>query len=107
MPTILRPGYLNQQMLEEVIGEVQIDPGILAADSKIRPKAPGMRYRHYAPHGDLAIVEGSMEDVIQKINDLVRIRYIRRKKKQGVICTDETFSPIQPGKDKEYWDTLQ
>lgn len=99
VPTILRPGYLNQQMLEAVIGEVQIDPGILAADSKIRPKAPGMRYRHYAPHGDLAIVEGSMEDVIQKINDLVRIR-TSEGKKAGVICTDETFSRYSRGKIK-------
>ena len=33
VPTILRPGYINQQMLEEVIGEVHVDPGLIASDS--------------------------------------------------------------------------
>lgn len=49
VPVILRPGYLNRQMLEEILGTVKVDPGIREENAKVRPKAPGMRYRHYAP----------------------------------------------------------
>ena len=48
-PRILRPGYITKEMLEEVVGEVWTDPTILDATCTERPKAPGMRYRHYAP----------------------------------------------------------
>lgn len=41
IPTILRPGYYNKEMLEKVLGTVRVDPGILAEDSHVRPKAPG------------------------------------------------------------------
>lgn len=99
IPTILRPGYLNQQMLEAVIGEVRLDPGILSADSSLRPKAPGMRYKHYAPRADLAVVEGSMEKVVEKINILTRKR-LDEGDGVGIICTDETFSRYPLGKIK-------
>ena len=47
VPMILRPGYITKEMLEEVLGEeVRIDPGIIAADSTKKPKAPGMKYKH-------------------------------------------------------------
>lgn len=36
----------------------------------MHPKAPGMKYRHYAPKADLAIVEGPEEAVVKKINEL-------------------------------------
>jgi L-threonylcarbamoyladenylate synthase len=56
VPTILRPGYITKEMLDRVLGSVDVDRTILSADSGIRPKAPGMKYRHYAPKGDLKIV---------------------------------------------------
>lgn len=40
-PTILRPGYITKEMLSEILGEVEIDRGILSAGSDIAPKAPG------------------------------------------------------------------
>lgn len=51
IPTILRPGYITRAMLEEVVGPVTIDKAILAEheDPNLRPKAPGMKYKHYAP----------------------------------------------------------
>ena len=58
IPTILRPGYYNKEMLEKVLGTVRVDPGILAEDSHVRPKAPGMRYKHYAPKADLTDYPG-------------------------------------------------
>ena len=49
IPTILRPGHINEEMLEGILGEVRMDQGLIAEDMDIRQKAPGMKYRHYAP----------------------------------------------------------
>lgn len=91
VPMILRPGYITKEQLEAVIGEVKTDPGIIAADSAQRPKAPGMKYRHYAPKASLTVVEGSREAVIEKINTLTE-QMQAEGKKVGVIATDETGS---------------
>lgn len=75
IPMILRPGYITREMLEEVIGDVAVDPGLINDEENVRPKAPGMKYTHYAPKGILSIVEGdSAEMVVQSINRLVRER---------------------------------
>lgn len=90
IPMILRPGYITKEMLEEALGEeVRMDPGLIASDSAQRPKAPGMKYKHYAPKADLVLVEGETNRVIEKINELV---YEKQKEGQqvGVIATDET-----------------
>lgn len=73
-PMILRPGYITKEMLEEVIGPVKVDPVILAEteDPAMRPKAPGMKYKHYAPKGSLTIVEGKRDAVAGEINRLIR-----------------------------------
>ncbi len=97
VPMILRPGYITKEMLEEVLGkEVQIDPGILATDttdpSKAgqKPKAPGMRYKHYAPKADLVLVEGDTDKVVAEINSLVKAAQ-EKECRVGVIATDETM----------------
>ena len=90
MPMILRPGYITQQMLEDVLGEeVKIDPGIIASDSLTKPKAPGMKYKHYAPKADLVLVDGDADKVVRKINELVQAKKDAGQK-VGVIATDET-----------------
>lgn len=69
-PQILRPGYITKAMLEQVLGEVTVDATILQSqeDCGQAPKAPGMKYRHYAPAGDLLIVKGNPECVAAYIN---------------------------------------
>lgn len=95
VPMILRPGYITKEMLEEVLGEeVRIDPGIIAADSTKKPKAPGMKYKHYAPKADLVLVEGEQETVVAEINALVREKQAAGLK-VGVVATDETESLYQ------------
>ena len=90
-PMILRPGYITQEMLQEVLGEkVCMDPGIIASDSTRKPKAPGMKYKHYAPKADLVLVEGETDKVVARINELVREKQ-QLGQKVGVIATDETF----------------
>lgn len=59
VPTILRPGFITKAMLSEIVGEVEIDKAIIEPDLNIRPKAPGMKYTHYAPQGTLSIVEAA------------------------------------------------
>ena len=93
-PTILRPGYITKEMLEKVLGEVDVDRTIIAPNSGIRPKAPGMKYRHYAPQGDLAIVEGSPEHVVSYINEACG-KAKAEGKVTGIICTDETRDRYQ------------
>lgn len=89
VPTILRPGYVTQDMLTETLGLVDVDRTILDANSHQTPKAPGMKYRHYAPKGNLSIVEGEPERVVSYINE--RISALQKEgRKTGVIATDET-----------------
>lgn len=94
VPMVLRPGYITKEMLSRVIGEVRDDPGLIGADSNIRPKAPGMKYKHYAPKAELMLVTGSRDRVIEKINKLVQEKEAQGKK-AGVIATDETREAYQ------------
>ena len=91
IPTILRPGYVTQDMLSETLGLVDMDRTILDANSHQAPKAPGMKYRHYAPRGNLSIVEGEPERVISYINEKLSILQ-KEGRKTGVIATDETVA---------------
>ncbi len=89
-PMILRPGYITPEMLSEVLQEeVVIDPGIIAADDTRKPKAPGMKYKHYAPKAEMTIVDGAQDAVIHKINELTAAKRAEGKK-VAVIATDET-----------------
>ena len=96
VPVVLRPGYISLEMLREVLGEVRMDKGLLITDSSVRPKAPGMKYRHYAPKADLSIVEGTQEEVIDCINRLTR-EAAAKGLKAGIIATDETRAQYASG----------
>ncbi len=91
-PMILRPGYITREMLEEALNrEVVWDRAIIDSDSKEPPKAPGMKYRHYAPKADLTIVEGDIAKVVERINILGE-EAIEQGRRVGVIATKETDS---------------
>lgn len=96
IPTVLRPGAINLDMLTKVLGEVRMDPGLEQENEHVRPKAPGMRYRHYAPKAQLAIVEGDTDAVIEKINALTESK-LAEGKKVGIISTDETYYRYKNG----------
>ena len=81
-------------MLQEVLGDVRMDKGLIKPDSKVHPKAPGMKYRHYAPKADLVLVDGEAENVVKKINELVAEKQ-KNGLKVGVIATDETKDQYQ------------
>ena len=93
VPTVLRPGYITLEMLRKVLGRVEIDKAVEAGNilaSDIAPKAPGMKYRHYAPKAELTIVSGNEDSVAQKINELVSKR-LEDGAKVGIMTTDENI----------------
>lgn len=96
VPMILRPGYFSREMLEEFLGEVRVDPAIMEEQPHLRPKAPGMRYKHYAPKAELTIVEGETEAVVEKIRALAKEQE-RQGCRVGIICTDETLPRYETG----------
>lgn len=89
VPMLLRPGVITHKMLEDVLGHVDVDKTILDGNCLDKPKAPGMKYKHYAPKGELTIVTGDAEAVLNKINTLSAEEEAFGKK-IGVIATDET-----------------
>ena len=98
--TILRPGYINMDMLKEVVGEVRMDPGIVYNDkgttSGARPKAPGMRYKHYAPKGDLTIISGEEDIVVATINQMTK-EALDKGQRVGIIATSESADRYKDG----------
>jgi len=89
-PRLLRPGGLPLESLRQVLGEVAVDKavtGLLAAGE--RPRAPGMKYRHYAPHAPVTVVTGAPERSARRIQGLL-------SDTAGVICFDE-YAPLFPG----------
>lgn len=69
-PMLLRPGFITPEMIEAVLGTIDTDQAVYRqVSASVRPKAPGMKYRHYAPKADMTIVEGDREAVAAYINE--------------------------------------
>lgn len=81
VPTICRPGGVTYEMLTEVLGAVEIDPA-LAGDPSLKPKAPGMKYRHYAPAEPVYLLEG---EAVAQLPELVS-KALARGLRVGVLC---------------------
>ena len=82
-PRLLRPGGVTLEELEEALGEVAVDDAVrrlMAPDEQ--PRAPGMKYRHYAPKAPVTVVKGNPADTAAYIA-------AHLGEKSGVICFDE------------------
>ena len=90
VPVILRPGYISLEMARHVLGDVRMDPGLSEENPNLRPKAPGMKYRHYAPQADLKIVQGERGRVIAAICSFSE-EAAKQGRKAGIIASDETL----------------
>ena len=93
-PRLLRPGGITLEQLEKVLGEVAVDPAVtrlMGAGEK--PRAPGMKYRHYAPKAPVTVVAGAPK---------MSAAYIRvhAGPEDGIICFDE-FAPLFGGQAVE------
>jgi len=95
-PMILRPGAVTKEMLEKIIGKVDVDSALLSDTSEEAPKAPGMKYRHYAPKAQMIIVSGEPKEIVKAIKQIAyeqeRLGY-----KVGIIATNETRSLYTKG----------
>ena len=85
VPMILRPGGVSPEQLAAVLGQVELD----SSGSASVPKAPGMKYRHYAPQGEMLLVLGPRDRVLQRITEEIR-RARSRLKTVGILCTLES-----------------
>lgn len=95
VPTLLRPGFISEEMLREALGEMEVDAASVGPmDPDDHPKAPGMKYRHYAPKADMTIVRGEAWQSEEKICELAR-EALRAGKKVGIVCTEESYPIYQ------------
>ena len=90
VPMLLRPGFVTPEMLQQVLGTVETDAAVYRQVGKdVHPKAPGMKYRHYAPKASMVLVEGAQDKVITYINEEAK-----KKREQGlrigIMATDES-----------------
>ena len=90
VPVILRPGWITKESMEEFLGcEVLMNTSLKASDHGI-PRAPGMKYKHYAPKAEMVLVLGDDQDkVVDHINQLAKEQK-EQGKKIGIIASDET-----------------
>ncbi len=93
-PMILRPGSITKEMLEEVLGEVSIDPSLTKKEDNIKAKAPGMKYKHYSPNAQVYIVKGEENNVITKMNELSRKNHAENKK-TGIMCMSKDVDKFE------------
>lgn len=97
VPMLLRPGAITLEMLRDAVGEIAVDPAIFEVPGEnVRPKAPGMKYRHYAPKAEMALVEGELGTMVKTINQLVEER-LAQGLRVGVVCTEETKDKYPKG----------
>ncbi len=72
LPTILRPGYVTEDDIRNVIGNVALSDKLLKkVEKNEKPLSPGMKYKHYAPNTKCILVE-NQEDQIDKINNILK-----------------------------------
>lgn len=97
-PLILRPGFITREDLARVLDSVEYDEAVVSKVPRagVVAKAPGMKYRHYAPKGDMTIFEGSTADVVARINSEAEAK-IKAGAKVGILATDETASLYKYG----------
>lgn len=97
IPVILRPGFITYEMLTKLLGQVKKDKALDVKEGmNFRPKAPGQKYRHYAPNAPMTLVEGDVEAVTEKICRLAA-ESVSQGRLTGIICTDETRSCYTQG----------
>ncbi len=94
VPTILRPGFVTEEMLHRVLETVETDQTLMQGPVAGRPKAPGMKYRHYAPKGSLVLLEGEPEKVARVMQEKL-LQAKANGSRAGVLCSSETYPLVE------------
>ncbi len=94
---LLRPGFVTDKDLKELLSDIDYDPAVFGKiNNDAKPRAPGMKYRHYAPKGELTIVKGEDEGVISFIRRGVR-EALSSGKRAAVIASSENIRAFEEG----------
>jgi len=122
IPTILRPGIITADNIEAAIGgKVQMDPALLIRSNDgsddaeyngadgFAPKAPGMKYMHYAPKADMTIIEGQRNRVKSEIERLkglnegigLKVGVILFEEKAFIEAAHEFFAKLRDFDDAD------
>lgn len=94
VPILLRPGGISLEALQAVVGDVLLDVGVaskVSAGEEFKPKAPGMKYRHYSPKAELVIIEGESARVKAMIAEMLE----SAEQKVGLLATREMVEGLQ------------
>lgn len=94
-PTMLRPGGVTVRQIEEIIGKIELSPNITENIIPEKAKSPGMKYKHYAPKGEMVIVRGSDAEKAAKITSA--IKGLAPDDMPAILVTDETMGLYQRG----------
>lgn len=105
-PTVLRPGGVTVEQLQQVIGEVRIDPGVNGTTQAANPRSPGMKYTHYAPKAPVLLVEGPVLAMQAKIVDLAE-EFMAEGKRVGILCATESMGRYSAPVVLDYGDRHQ
>ena len=96
-PMILRPGGITLEMLREIDSNIELDEALKSKPSAdLKPKAPGMKYRHYAPKAHLKIIRGKNEKTIEIIKEMLE-NYIEKNNDVAILTTDENLNKFDKG----------
>ncbi|AQS08427.1 threonylcarbamoyl-AMP synthase [Clostridium saccharobutylicum] len=94
---VLRPGGITLEMLKEIDSRIEIDKAIMQKPSEnLKPKAPGMKYRHYAPKAKVTIISGARKKTIEKVKDMVNYN-IEKGKKVCILTVEENEKEYTEG----------
>jgi len=91
-PRLLRPGGVTVSMLEEVLGEIDVDPAVYdKLDDTQKAASPGMKYKHYAPKARVTLLKGSFEKFAEYIGKnadekTAALCFDGEEKKLGIKC---------------------
>ncbi len=96
-PIVLRPGGITLEMLREVDSTIEIDKAIMEKPKEnLKPKAPGMKYKHYAPNAKVTIISGERKKTIEKIREMVHYN-IEKGKKVCILTVEENVQEYAEG----------
>lgn len=90
VPTILRPGAITLEDIQEILPNVVVDKGILKSGEK--PKSPGQKYKHYAPKAEAYLISGSSDE--EKESKIYEFLKKNKEKKVSLMVTSELYTKI-------------
>lgn len=90
VPTILRPGAITLEDIQEILPNVVVDKGILKSGEK--PKSPGQKYKHYAPKAEAYLISGSSDE--EKESKIYEFLKKNKEKKVSLMVTSELYNKI-------------